>query len=46
MPDYETGEELEAGLRCGLIEVAPENGANDTESLRDLVLATMSRERD
>ena len=44
MSDYESDEELESALRCELIEIAPDNGLNDAETLRDLVLAAMSRD--
>jgi hypothetical protein len=40
--DYETDEKLVAALRCGLIGIARENGLQDAEALRDLVLATIS----
>ena len=44
--DYESDEELEAALRCELICIARDNGLKDAQTLRDLVLATMSRERE
>jgi hypothetical protein len=36
--DYESDEELEAALRCELIDLARDNGLNDAETLRDLLL--------
>jgi hypothetical protein len=45
IPDYESDEELEAALRRELIGIARENGLEDAETLRDLVLAVLSRER-
>ena len=40
--DLDSDEELEAALRRELIEIALFNGANDAETLRDVLLATMS----
>jgi hypothetical protein len=44
--DYESDEELEAALRRELIGIARDNGLEDAQTLRDLVLALLSRERD
>jgi hypothetical protein len=38
----DTDEELEAGLRQELIEIALVNGVHDAETLRDILLATRS----
>jgi len=38
----DTDEELEAGLRQELIEIALVNGVRDAETLRDILLATRS----
>jgi len=43
--EYESDEQLEAALRWELIKIARENGAKDTETLRDIVLTTLCRER-
>jgi hypothetical protein len=40
--DLDSDEELEAALRRELIEIARFNGANDAETLRDVLLATLS----
>ena len=38
----DTDEELEAGLRQELIEIALANGVRDAETLRDILLTTRS----
>ena len=38
----DTDEELEAGLRQELIEIALANGISDAETLRDILIATRS----
>jgi hypothetical protein len=43
--DYESDQELEAALRVELIDLARNNGLNDAETLRDLVLTTLCPER-
>jgi hypothetical protein len=43
--DYESDEELEAALRVELIDLARDNGLNDAETPRDLVLTMLPRER-
>jgi len=44
--DYESDEELEAALRCELIGIVRENAVGDAETMRDVVLATISRKQD
>ena len=40
--ELESDKELEANLRQELIEIALVNGANDAETLRDILVATRS----
>src|SRR5262245_5012864 len=44
--DYDSDEEREGGWRCEMIGIARDNGLKDAETLRDLLLATMSPECD
>jgi hypothetical protein len=41
--EFDSDEELEAHLRRELIEIALVNGANDAETLSDIVVATRSQ---
>ena len=41
--EFDSDERLEAALRRELIEIASSNGISDPETLRDLVLASLSR---
>jgi|tagenome__1003787_1003787.scaffolds.fasta_scaffold15664465_1 hypothetical protein len=40
--EVDTDDELEASLRQELIEIALANGVGDAETLRDILLATLS----
>jgi hypothetical protein len=44
--DFESDEALEAALHCELIEIARFNGVSDPETLRDILLATMTSDED
>jgi hypothetical protein len=41
--EFDSDERLEAALRRELIEIASSNGISDPETLRNLVLASLSR---
>jgi hypothetical protein len=43
--EAESDEELEAALRCELIEIARSNGVNDPETLKEIWLASMPPSR-
>ncbi|MGH9552286.1 MAG: hypothetical protein ACRD3W_23065 [Terriglobales bacterium] len=40
--ELDTDEELEAKLRCELVEIALSYGVSDPETLRDILLGTLS----
>ena len=44
--DLDSDEALEATLRRELVEIARSNGVSDAETLRDVLLAAMSDQRD
>jgi hypothetical protein len=44
--DLEADEELEAALRRELIEIARFIGVSDAETMRDILLTTISNQRD